>query len=75
MKMVNTKSRGHIFMDKYDVLIKWNEEDNCFAATIPGINRFHAYGETRIEAVKQLGILAATHPEYLEAKSRPSRPS
>lgn len=62
-------------MDKHDVFIRWSDEDNCFTAMIPRINRLRAYGETRAEALKQLGILAATYPEYLEAKSKPSRPN
>jgi predicted RNase H-like HicB family nuclease len=54
----------------YDVYIKWSAEDNYFVATSPGLNRYWAYGGTRAEALKELGILAATHPEYLEAYQR-----
>lgn len=53
-------------MDKYDVLISWNVEDSCFTALIPGNHRFRAFGETRAEALKHLGIVTATNPEYIE---------
>ena len=53
-------------MKNYDVYIKWSDEDTCFEATIPGRYRLRAYGETRAEALKELGILAATHPDYAE---------
>ncbi len=62
-------------MDKYDVLIKWNEEDNCFIAVIPEVKHLRAFGETRAEALKQLGILVATHPEFLEVKKKSVRPN
>lgn len=62
-------------MDKYDVCIRWSNEDKCFVAMIPGVNRLRAYGETRAEALKQLGILAATHPEFVEVKKKPIRPN
>jgi len=56
-------------MDKQDVLIKWSKEDHCYTALIPGNHHFRAYGETRTEALKHLGIITATHPEYVEDKS------
>lgn len=55
-------------MDKYDVLIQWSEEDNCFTAFIPGNHHFRTYGETRAEALKYLGVVTATYPEYVENK-------
>jgi len=57
-------------MKNYDVYIKWSDEDTCFEATIPGRYRLRAYGETRAEALKELGILAATYPEYVEVCQR-----
>lgn len=56
-------------MDKYDVLIQWSEEDNCFTAFIPGNRRFRAYGESRAEALKYIGVLTASHPEYIEDRA------
>jgi predicted RNase H-like HicB family nuclease len=53
-------------MKNYDVCIKWSKENNCFEATIPGRCRLRACGETRAEALKELGILAATYPDYAE---------
>ena len=53
-------------MEKYEVSIKWDDEESCFMAIIPGRYRLRAYGETRAEALKNLNIEAARHPEYVE---------
>ena len=57
-------------MNNYDVLIQWSDTDDAVVAMIPGVHRLRAYGETRAEALKELGILAATYPEYVEVCQR-----
>jgi len=53
-------------MEKYEVSIKWDNEESCFMAIIPRRYRLRAYGETRAEALKNLNIEAARYPEYVE---------
>lgn len=53
-------------MEKYEVSIKWDDQESCFMAVIPGRYRLHAYGDTRAEALKNLNIEAARYPEYVE---------
>jgi len=53
-------------MEKYEASIKWNDQESCFMAIIPGRNRLRAYGDTRAEALKNLNIEAARYPEYVE---------
>ena len=53
-------------MNNYEVSIKWNGQDGCFMAVIPGRFRLRAYGETRAEALKYLNSEAAKYPEYVE---------
>jgi len=60
-------------MDKYDVIIKWSDEDNCFTATIPRVSRMRAYGETRAEALQQMEILAISHPEIVRVRENSIR--
>jgi antitoxin HicB len=38
--------------DKYSVLVRWSDEDECYVATVPEFGGwFCAFGETREEAV------------------------
>lgn len=53
-------------MEKYEVSIKWDDQESCFTAIIPGRCRLHAYGDTRVEALKNLNVEAARYPDYVE---------
>lgn len=61
-------------MNKHAVSIKWSDEDNCFVATIPGIQALSAFGATREEALSELSIAADAYFEALKATGRPLPP-
>jgi predicted RNase H-like HicB family nuclease len=58
-------------MDKHAISIKWSDQDNCFVATIPGINALSAFGTTREEAIAELQIAAEAYFEAMEAAGKP----
>ena len=57
-------------MNKHAISIKWSDQDNCYVATIPGINALSAFGTTREEALAELKIAAEAYFEALEAAGK-----
>jgi len=41
-------------MDKYEILIYWNDEDNIFIAEIPELPGCMAHGDTQEEALRNV---------------------
>jgi predicted RNase H-like HicB family nuclease len=41
-------------MNKYEIIIFWSEEDNCFIAEVPELPGCMADGETYIEALNNV---------------------
>jgi predicted RNase H-like HicB family nuclease len=45
-------------MSKYEIIIFWNNEDNCFVADMPELKGCTAHGETYNEALSQVQEVA-----------------
>lgn len=45
-------------MNKYEIIIFWSDNDNCFIAEIPELKGCAAHGETHDDALKQVKIVA-----------------
>ena len=45
-------------MNKYEIIIFWSDNDNCFIAEIPELKGCAAHGETHDDALKQVKIFA-----------------
>lgn len=46
-------------MNKYEIIIFWSEQDDCFIAEIPELKGCLAHGETHDDALKQVKSVAA----------------
>lgn len=45
-------------MNKYEIIIYWNESDKVFVAEMPELNGCIAHGETQDEALKEITVVA-----------------
>ena len=45
-------------MNKYEVIIFWNDNDNCFVAEMPELKGCVAHGDTQDEALSEIQTLA-----------------
>ncbi len=50
-------------MYKYEIVIHWSSEDNCFIATVPELAGCMADGETQEEVLRNINIVIS---EWLE---------
>lgn len=50
-------------MYKYEIVIHWSNEDNCFIATVPELAGCMADGETQEEVLKNINTVIS---EWLE---------
>lgn len=46
-------------MNKYEVIIFWSNNDNCFVAEMPELKGCTAHGDTQDEALNEIQILAS----------------
>ncbi len=45
-------------MNKYEIIIYWNEADKVFVAEMPELNGCIAHGDTQDEALKEINVVA-----------------
>lgn len=45
-------------MNKYEIIIYWNESDKVFVAEMPELNGCIAHGDTQEEALKEINVVA-----------------
>lgn len=45
-------------MNKYEIIIYWNEPDKVFVAEMPELNGCIAHGDTQDEALKEINVVA-----------------
>ncbi len=45
-------------MNKYEIIIYWNELDKVFVAEMPQLNGCIAHGDTQDEALKEINVVA-----------------
>ena len=62
---------------KYDILIYWDSNDKIFVAEVPDLLGCSAHGDTRVEAVKNIGdaieLWLETAREFGDEIPQPSR--
>lgn len=46
-------------MNKYEIIIFWSNNDNCFVAEMPELKGCVAHGDTQDEALNEIKILAS----------------
>lgn len=44
-------------MQKYEIIIYWSDEDNCFIAEVPELSGCISDGKTQIEALQNVEVI------------------
>ena len=55
-------------MNKYEIIIYWNETDKIFIAEIPELKGCIAHGQSQDEALKEVSIVAEEWMEIAKEK-------
>ena len=58
-------------MSKYEVLIYWSKDDNCFIAEVPELPGCMADGKSKIEALQNAEIIIGEWIETAKILNRP----
>jgi len=53
-------------MQKYSVIIRYSEEDNCYVASVPELVGCMAHGDTRDEAIREIQDALSLHIEMMQ---------
>jgi len=53
-------------MQKYSVIIRYSEEDNCYVASVPELVGCMAHGDTRDEAIREIQDALSIHIEMMQ---------
>ncbi|MCL2095631.1 MAG: type II toxin-antitoxin system HicB family antitoxin [Oscillospiraceae bacterium] len=58
-------------MSKYEVLIYWSNDDNCFIAEVPALPGCMSDGKSKVEALNNIEIIIEEWLETAEMLNRP----
>mgnify|MGYP006431373691 CR=1 FL=1 len=58
-------------MPKYSISVIWSDEDECFVATCPEFPGLSAFGETRVEAMKEARVALDLFEEQYKEDQNP----
>ncbi len=57
-------------MNRYEIIIYWSEDDNCFIAEVPELLGCMADGKDRAEVLKNVEVVIAEWIETAEIEGR-----
>jgi len=58
-------------MSKYEVLIYWSGDDNCFVAEVPELPGCMADGKSKVEALQNAEVIISEWIETAKSLNRP----
>ena len=58
-------------MAKYEIIIYWSYEDECFLGIVPELGELMAHGDTQEECLKEINIAISLWLEVAEEENMP----